>query len=112
LQLLERAATQGLVTKSGLMVGLGESKAEVRETLRDLAAAGVSMATVGQYLQPNEDSVPVARYWTPDEFVEIQSEGKALGLSLLAGPLVRSSYLADQLARHCWDSRPQEAETP
>jgi lipoic acid synthetase len=112
LELLKRSATQGLITKSGFMVGLGETKAEAKETLHDLAEVGVSMVTVGQYLQPSERSMPVARYWIPEEFEEIEEEGKALGLALFAGPLVRSSYFADTLARRCWDSSLQQARTP
>lgn len=112
LELLERSATQGLVTKSGFMVGLGETKAGVNRTLHDLADIGVSMVTVGQYLQPNERSMPVARYWMPDEFDEIEREGKALGLALFAGPLVRSSYLADELARRCGFGSLQQAGSP
>jgi lipoic acid synthetase len=112
LGLLQRAATEGLITKSGLMVGLGETKAQIRDTLRDLADVGVSMVTVGQYLQPSERSVPVARYWALDEFEEIEHDAEALGLALLAGPLVRSSYLADELARRCWNSNTQEARIP
>ena len=112
LGLLQRAAVEGLVTKSGLMVGLGETKAQVRETLRELADVGVSMVTIGQYLRPSRRCVPVARYWTPDEFEEIEHEGKALGLALLAGPLVRSSYLADELSRRCWNSSVHEVGIP
>jgi lipoic acid synthetase len=112
LELLKRSATQGLITKSGFMVGLGETRAEVNETLHDLADVGVSMVTVGQYLQPNNHSIPVARYWIPEEFEEIEREGKAFGLALFAGPLVRSSYLADELARCYGESSLRLAGAP
>jgi lipoic acid synthetase len=110
LELLQRAATRGLPTKSGFMVGLGETKDEARETLQHLANVGVSMVTVGQYLQPNRRSVPVSRYWMPDEFGELEQKGAALGLTVLAGPLVRSSYMADQLSRRFLDSRLPQAK--
>jgi lipoyl synthase len=82
-------------TKSGLMVGLGETPAELRETLSDLRGAGCDIATVGQYLQPYERRLPVERYYTPEEFAGIARDGEALGfLRVESGPLVRSSYHA------------------
>ncbi len=88
-----------LPTKSGIMLGLGETLDEVREAMADLRAHAVDMITVGQYLQPSRHHHPVERYWTPDEFKEIETIGYALGFSHVAsGPLVRSSYHADQMA--------------
>jgi lipoic acid synthetase len=95
LSVLVDAAADGFATKSGFMVGLGETIGEVRQTLRDLVDAGVSMVTVGQYLQPARDRLPVSRYWAPAEFEEIRTAGVALGLEMQAGPFVRSSYRAD-----------------
>lgn len=88
----------GMITKSGLMVGLGETMDEVLATLRKLRAVGCDIVTVGQYLQPNRRCLPVERYWTPEEFQEIQVAGESLGLKrVFAGPLVRSSYRAEEL---------------
>lgn len=90
-----RAAGSRLRTKSGLMVGLGETLDELLETLGDLRGAGCDIATVGQYLQPYERRLPVERYYTPAEFEEIRRRGEALGfLRVESGPLVRSSYHA------------------
>lgn len=87
-------------TKSGLMVGLGESFAELLEAMADLRAHGVSLLTVGQYLQPSAHHHPVIRYWTPEEFDEVRREGERLGFDHVAsGPLVRSSYHADRQAQ-------------
>jgi len=81
--------------KSGLMVGLGETRAEIDETLSDLRGAGVDIVTVGQYLKPDERSFPVSRYVSPEEFAEIQTAGEALGFgAVVSGPLVRSSFQA------------------
>ena len=82
-------------TKSGLMVGLGETRAELSATLADLRAAGCDVATIGQYLQPYEKRLPVERYYSPEEFEELRREGEELGFSHVeSGPLVRSSYHA------------------
>ncbi len=81
--------------KSGLMVGLGESIAEIREAMGDLRNAGVDMLTIGQYLQPSKDAVPVVRYVSPSEFEQLVAHARELGFrSVVAGPLVRSSYHA------------------
>jgi lipoyl synthase len=99
LAVLARAAESGLVTKSGLMVGLGETPAEVIATLADLAGVGVRIATIGQYLRPSGDHLPVARYWSPTEFESLAAAGRSLGLAHVeAGPLVRSSYHARRAA--------------
>ena len=81
--------------KSGLMVGLGESIAEIHEAMEDLRNAGVDMLTIGQYLQPSKDAVPAARYVSPNEFDQLAVYARDLGFrSVVAGPLVRSSYHA------------------
>ncbi len=95
LSVLARAAEAGLVTKSGLMVGLGEESDEVVSTMADLRAVGVSIITIGQYLRPSRDHLPVARYWTPDEFERLKEIGASLGVPHVeASPLTRSSYHA------------------
>jgi lipoic acid synthetase len=94
-----RSRHPGVPTKSGLMLGLGETLEEVRETLRDLRAHGCEMLTLGQYLQPSRDHLPVARYVTPEEFEQLGDYARALGFgSVASAPLVRSSYHADQQA--------------
>jgi lipoic acid synthetase len=86
-------------TKSGLMVGLGESDAEILEVLRDLRAHDVDMLTIGQYLQPSTAHLPVLRYPHPDVFRMYESEALKMGFRNAAcGPMVRSSYWADQQA--------------
>lgn len=97
LALLERARQlrPRIPTKSSLMLGVGETKDEVQETLEDLRTVGVSIVTLGQYLQPTRRHLPVARYWSPDEFAQLRREAMALGFAHVeAGPLVRSSYHA------------------
>ncbi len=87
-------------TKSGLMVGLGEELDEVLEVMRDLRAHGVSMLTVGQYLQPSAHHLPVSRFVTPEEFKILETQGYAMGFThVAAGPMVRSSYHADLQAK-------------
>ena len=87
-------------TKSGIMLGLGETMEQVQGTLRDLRAHDVDMVTIGQYLQPSAHHHPVLRYWTPEEFKALEDYGMALGFSHVAsGPLVRSSYHADRQAQ-------------
>ena len=95
LTVLARSAAAGLTTKSGLMVGLGETVDEVEETLADLAAVGVQIVTIGQYLRPTERHLPVARFWEPAEFVDLAERGRRLGLRhVQSSPLTRSSYHA------------------
>ena len=87
----------GIVTKSGLMVGLGETHEEMVEAFGVLREHGVQVLTVGQHLRPTERHLPVVRYWHPDEFVALEREAYRLGFEhIAAGPLVRSSYHADQ----------------
>jgi len=89
-----------MTTKSGLMVGLGETDDELRQVLRDLRAAGCDIVTVGQYLQPARRCLPVERYITPEEFVALEKAALAMGFKgALCGPLVRSSFRADSLFR-------------
>ena len=95
LTVLARSVQAGLTTKSGLMVGLGESADEVEEVLADMAAVGVSIATIGQYLRPTADHLPVARWWEPGEFDDLTERGRRLGLKhVQSSPLTRSSYHA------------------
>ncbi len=101
LELLARASEHrgrsslSMRTKSGLMVGLGETVDELLATLSDLRAAGCDIATIGQYLQPHERRLPIERYYTPEEFAAIRERAEAMGfLRVEAGPLVRSSYHA------------------
>ena len=91
-----KARHPGIPTKSGIMLGLGETRGQVEEALRDLREHGVDMITIGQYLQPTAHHHPVLRYWTPEEFESLAEFGYGLGFSHMAsGPLVRSSYHAD-----------------
>jgi lipoic acid synthetase len=95
LAVLARAKDAGLVTKSGLILGMGESAEEVRAALTDLRAVGVDIVTLGQYLQPTGQHLPIARWWTPAEFDAVREEAQAMGFAHVeAGPLVRSSYHA------------------
>jgi lipoic acid synthetase len=99
LRLLRRAReiAPATPTKSGLMLGLGETLEEVRAVLSDLAAAGVAIVTIGQYLRPSREQLPVARFYTPEEFAALRSEGRRLGIRHVeSGPLVRSSYHAHE----------------
>jgi lipoic acid synthetase len=100
LRVLRLAAELGggdVVTKSGLMVGLGETHDELLEAFAALREARVQVLTVGQYLRPSERHLPVVRYWHPDEFAALERDAYALGFDhVAAGPLVRSSYHADQ----------------
>jgi lipoic acid synthetase len=89
----------GVTTKSGLMVGMGEQKEEILAVMADLRAHDVDMLTVGQYLQPSREHLPVQRYVHPDEFAEYQTRATEMGfVNAACGPLVRSSYHADQQA--------------
>ena len=103
LWLLARAkevAGYPVLTKSGIIAGLGESNDEIVETLRDLRAHGVDVVTIGQYLQPSSKHAPIDRWVHPDEFRWLREQGEALGFSsVFAGPLVRSSYRADEQRR-------------
>jgi len=89
----------GVLTKSGFMVGLGETGAEVRDLLRDIRAAGTDVATIGQYLQPTRRNLPVAEYIDPGQFDAYRAFGLSIGFKMVfSGPLVRSSYMADHVS--------------
>lgn len=100
LETLRYMGQQGAVTKSGVMVGLGESVDEVLETLHDLRDAGVGIVTLGQYLRPTLEHYPVAEYITPEQFEAYRQEALRMGFAYCASaPLVRSSYLADEAVK-------------
>ena len=97
LELLQRAKRRGFVTKSGLMVGLGEEWDELLQVMQDLCAVHCDILTIGQYLQPSRQHLPVLRFYTPEEFQRLRQEGLTLGFRHVeAGPLVRSSYHAGE----------------
>lgn len=108
LELLGRAKVldPGLFTKSGIMCGLGEDWDELVGAMRDVRAQGVDILTLGQYLRPSRDHLPIARYYTPDEFAELRRLGREMGYRHVeAGPLVRSSY-------HAWEQVERASATP
>jgi len=97
LELLSRSKDAGLLTKSGIMVGLGEESGEVLETIRAIRESRVDILTVGQYLRPSLDHLPIVKYYTPDEFAEFKRFGRSIGFGHVeSGPLVRSSYHAEE----------------
>ena len=97
LKVLRHAADQGHVTKSGIMLGLGETKPEIARTLKDMRATGIKIVTLGQYLQPSSRHLPVDRWVTPEEFEDWKEFGHRIGFDFVeSGPLVRSSYHADE----------------
>ncbi|MGB9031571.1 MAG: lipoyl synthase [Acidobacteriaceae bacterium] len=96
---LAKEINPAIVTKSGVMVGLGEEMDELLAVYRDLASVGVNVLTIGQYLRPSRDHLPIARYYTPDEFAFMKLEALAMGFRHVeSGPLVRSSYHAHEQA--------------
>ena len=97
-----RRYSETVLVKSGFMVGLGETEEEVRALLRDLRAAGVDVATIGQYLQPTRRNLPVAAFIEPRQFEAYREYGLALGFRMVfSGPLVRSSYMAEAVSGPC-----------
>jgi lipoic acid synthetase len=97
IHLLGRAKQQGMTTKSGLILGMGETLDEAREVMRNLRSVGCDIMTIGQYLQPTRQHLPVARFYDPSEFALLKEEGMAMGFRHVeSGPLVRSSYHAEQ----------------
>jgi lipoic acid synthetase len=113
LELLERARRfdSTVLTKSGLMLGLGEEREELLATMHDLARVGCDILTLGQYLRPTMHHLPVVRYVHPDEFRELKVTGEAIGFKHVeSGPLVRSSYHAGQQARALEDWTPSPSE--
>jgi lipoic acid synthetase len=101
LELLRRSREAGLLTKSGIMVGLGEEWAEILETIQAIRSAGTDVLTIGQYLRPSPDHLPLERYYTPAEFDSLRAFALGLGYRHVeSGPLVRSSYHADEQVPH------------
>lgn len=101
LEVIRQIAASGITAKSGIMVGLGETSAEVEELMDDLRAAGCQIMTIGQYLQPSHRHYPVAEYVTPDQFKRYEETGLAKGFTQVeSGPLVRSSYHAEKSLRY------------
>jgi lipoic acid synthetase len=99
LAVLARAKDAGLTTKSGLILGLGETEDEALAALADLRAVGTDIVTIGQYLRPTARHLPVVRWWTDADFVRMKAAGEALGIPHVeASPLTRSSYHAGQAA--------------
>jgi len=97
IELLDKAKQLGMRTKSGLILGMGETMDEAREVMRNLRSVGCDIMTIGQYLQPTRQHLPVARFYDPSEFAMLKEEGMALGFTHVeSGPLVRSSYHAEQ----------------
>ncbi len=97
LSVLQHAKDKGFITKSGIMVGVGEERHEISQTLKDLRAVGCDILTVGQYLPPTKLHYPIHRYYHPDEFAAIKEEALGMGFTHVeSGPLVRSSYHADE----------------
>ncbi len=97
IEVLLKAKELGLRTKSGLILGMGETIDEAREVMRDLRFVGCDIMTIGQYLQPTRAHLPVARFYDPNEFAVLKEEGMALGFThVVSGPLVRSSYHAEE----------------
>ena len=106
LDVLRMARAADLVTKSNLILGMGETRAEVSEALRDMREAGTELITITQYLRPSLRHHPIERWVKPEEFVELQHEALELGYAgVMSGPLVRSSYRAGRLFRQALDSR-------
>ena len=97
LRMLSHSTKKGFVSKSGMMLGLGEQKNEVVQTMKDLFNSGVKILTLGQYLRPTKNHLPVKNYIHPDEFKEYSDIGRKIGIEeVVAGPLIRSSYRADR----------------
>ncbi|AQP47506.1 lipoyl synthase [Tessaracoccus aquimaris] len=106
LEVLTMSREAGLVTKSNLILGMGETREEISEALQDLHDAGAEIITITQYLRPNATLHPIDRWVTPEEFDELDQEAREIGYSgVLSGPLVRSSYRAGRLYRTAMDAR-------
>ncbi|MFE9725091.1 lipoyl synthase [Streptomyces sp. NPDC005794] len=112
LEVITRAREAGLVTKSNLILGMGETREEVSEALQDLHDAGCELITITQYLRPSARHHPVERWVKPQEFVELKDEADAIGYSgVMSGPLVRSSYRAGRLFQQAMERRGATAAT-
>jgi lipoic acid synthetase len=106
LDVIRAARAAGLVTKSNLILGMGEERHEVSEALRDLHEAGCELITITQYLRPSPRHHPVERWVHPDEFIEMAAEAEAIGFTgVMSGPLVRSSYRAGRLYQQATSAR-------
>ncbi len=106
LEVLRASRSAGLVTKSNLILGMGETREEVSGALRDLHDAGTEIITITQYLRPSPRHHPVERWVKPEEFIELQAEATEIGFAgVMSGPLVRSSYRAGRLYRQAMESR-------
>jgi lipoic acid synthetase len=106
LEVLRAARAVGLVTKSNLILGMGEERAEISQALQDLRDAGCELVTITQYLRPSPKHHPVERWVKPDEFVELREEAEEIGFAgVMSGPLVRSSYRAGRLYQQAIESR-------
>jgi lipoic acid synthetase len=98
LEVLQKAKEKRFNTKSGLMIGLGESRDDILKTLMDLRRVGCDLLTIGQYLQPSRKNIPVKKYYTPVEFADLRKQAMSLGFAgVESGPLVRSSYMAHKM---------------
>ncbi|WP_034268762.1 lipoyl synthase [Actinospica robiniae] len=112
LEVIRRAREDGLVTKSNLILGLGEEREEVSQALRDLYESGCELITITQYLRPSPRHHPVERWVKPEEFVELKEEAEQIGFSgVMSGPLVRSSYRAGRLYRQAVEARVDQPTT-
>ncbi|HEX2143126.1 MAG TPA: lipoyl synthase [Glycomyces sp.] len=106
LEVITKAREDGLVTKSNLILGMGETREEISQALKDLHAAGCELITITQYLRPTKRHHPVDRWVKPEEFVELSTEAEEIGFAgVMSGPLVRSSYRAGRLYRQAVDAR-------
>ncbi len=112
-KILEHARKRGAITKTGLMLGLGETREEIDEVLRDVARLGVDIVTLGQYLAPSKGHLAIERYVHPTEFADLETYARGLGIThVVAGPLVRSSYHADGQAQLVRDLRMAKGLAP
>jgi lipoyl synthase len=113
LEVLRQARDHGLVTKSNLILGMGEERDEIIEALRDLRGAGCELVTITQYLRPSPLHHPVERWVTPDEFTELGQQATELGFAgVMSGPLVRSSYRAGRLYQQAISHRQRPVSSP
>ncbi len=112
LEVLRMSRAEGLVTKSNLILGMGETRGEISQALQELYDAGAELITITQYLRPNATLHPIDRWVTPEEFEELDLEARQIGYSgVLSGPLVRSSYRAGRLYRTAMDARKKLTQT-
>ncbi|UQX87281.1 lipoyl synthase [Jatrophihabitans telluris] len=113
LGVISAARADGLVTKSNLILGMGEERAEISQALQDLYDAGCELITITQYLRPSKRHHPVSRWVKPDEFVELAEEAEEIGFAgVLSGPLVRSSYRAGRLYQQAMQARTSATDSP